>query len=75
MESTMGGVVEDVGENGSSSEQRSLGVVDVDAERVNEGASILLRAGRGDLGLEVRDGLGNRGLEMVNDGVGLLSAS
>jgi hypothetical protein len=74
VEPTVRGVVEDVREDSSGSKQGGIRVVDVDAERVDEGAGILLRAGRRNLGLEIGDRLGDGGLKVVNDRVGLQSA-
>lgn len=67
------GVVEDVNENGPSPKKRCLGLVDVNAEQVDELGSFALDE-RADLGLEVGTGVVDRSFKVVDHDIRLPSA-
>lgn len=66
-----GGVVENVSEDGSSSEQRGVRVVDVHGEQVDKTGSVSRLVEGGDFARHALDILGDGALESVDDDVGL----
>ncbi len=71
MISSVSGVIEDVGENGTSTKKRCVGPIDEDAQKMNEIAAVPgLIKGR-DLGFETGLYLRHGGFEVVDDNVRL----
>ena len=71
MVAAMRGMAEDMCEDGSGPEQRSVRLVDVDGEEMNESAGIALRAQGCYSGFETGRILVDRSLKVVDDGVWL----
>lgn len=69
--STVSGLVEDVGKDGSSSQERRVRVVNVDTEQVNKSGSVPLSAEGSDGGLQTLSRLGDSGFKVVNNDIGL----